>query len=74
MLFLGIVLLPVVIWSIGNFVFGSYGGSGYTDFYGSLSAKLRSGNLAAWFLALSPWLAVQVVRLAFIGWKRVERM
>jgi hypothetical protein len=69
MLFFGIVLLPIAIWVVGDFVFGAYGGSGYGDFFSSLSGKLRSGNGVAWFLVFSPWLALQVVRLALVAWR-----
>jgi hypothetical protein len=74
MLFFGIVLLPIAIWFVGDLVFGSYGGSGYGDFFSSLSGKLRSGNLVAWFLVLAPWLTVQVIRLALAGWRYAGKM
>lgn len=74
LLFLGLVLLPVVIWFVGKAVFGAYGGAGYAEFYGTLSGKIRSGNLVAWFLVLSPWLALQVVRLTAFGWRAVGKM
>jgi hypothetical protein len=74
MLFLGIALLPIAIWIVGDLVFGSYGGNGYGDFFSSLSGKLRSGNPVAWFLVLSPWLVLQVVRLALIGWRYAGKL
>jgi hypothetical protein len=74
MLFLGIVLLPIAIWFVGNLIFGAYGGSGYGDFFGGLASKLLSGNLVAWFLVLSPWLALQVVRVALIGWRHAGKL
>jgi len=74
MLFFGIVLLPIAIWIVGDAVFGSYGGRGYGDFFNSLSGKLRSGTTDAWFLVLSPWLALQVVRLALLGWRYAGKM
>ena len=74
MLLFGIVILPIAIWFVGNVVFGSYGGAGYGDFFGTLSSKLRSGDLVAWFLVLSPWLALQVVRLAAWGWRSVGKL
>ena len=74
MLLLGMVLLPVAIWFVGNLVFGSYGGTGYGDFFNSLSGKRRSGNLVAWFLVLSPYLGIQVVRFALAGWRRAGKM
>ena len=74
MLFLGFVLLPIVVWFVGNLVFGEYGGSGYGDFFGRLGSKMLSGDIAAWFLVLSPWLGLQVVRLALAGWRHARKM
>ena len=74
MLFLGIAILPIAVWLVGNAVFGSYGGAGYSDFFGILASKLRSGDLAAWFLVLSPWLALQVIRLAVFGWRNATKL
>lgn len=73
-LFFGLVLLPVVIWFVGKAVFGAYGGAGFADFYGTLSGKIRSGDLAAWFLVLSPWLAWQVLRLTALGWRSAAKL
>ena len=74
MLFFGIAILPVAVWIVGNAVFGTYGGTGYTDFFGILTAKLRSGDLVAWFLVLAPWLALQVVRLAMLAWRNTAKL
>lgn len=73
-LFLGVVVLPIVIWFIGNVVFGAYGGAGYTDFFGTLSGKIRAGDMVAWFLVLSPWLAVQSVRLTIVAWRAAGKL
>jgi hypothetical protein len=69
LLFTGLVLLPVVIYWIGPRVLGDYGGYGFADFFGSLAARLRAGEPAAWFLVLSPYLAIQVLRLTRFGWR-----
>lgn len=73
-LFLGLVVLPVVIWFVGKAVFGAYGGAGFADYYGTLSGKIRSGDLVAWFLVLSPWLAWQTLRLAILGWRAAAKL
>ena len=73
-LFFGLVLLPILIWYVGKAVFGAYGGAGFAEFYGTLSGKIRSGDLVAWFLVMSPWLAWQVVRLALLGWRAVAKL
>lgn len=73
-LFCGMVLLPILVWFVGKVVFGAYGGAGFAEFYGILSGKVRSFDLAAWFLVLSPWLGWQVIRLALRGWRAAGKM
>lgn len=74
LLFCGLVLLPILVWIVGKVVFGAYGGAGFVEFYGTLSGKIRSFDLAAWFLVLSPWLGWQVVRLTLFGWRAAGKM
>jgi hypothetical protein len=74
LLFLGIVILPIAIWFVGKAVFGVYGGTGYADFFGTLVGKIRSGDLVAWFLVLSPWLAWQIARLMALGWRAAGKL
>ena len=69
LLFVGIAILPIAVWLVGDLVFGEYDGAGYAGFFGLLAGKLRSGEPAAWFLVLAPWLGVQVIRLAALGWR-----
>ena len=73
LLFFGLVLMPVAIYALGQRVFGDYGGNGYAAFFGTLSGKIRSGDPVAWFLILSPYLAVQTLRLAAFGWRLTAR-
>lgn len=73
-LFFGLIVLPVLIWFVGKAVFGAYGGAGFAEFYGTLSGKIRSGDLVAWFLVLSPWLAWQVMRLTVVGWRAASKL
>lgn len=58
----GIVALPILVYAVGSALFGDYGGTGFSAFYGSLHSDLRTGRLAAWFLVLSPYLLWQIVR------------
>ena len=74
LLFFGLVVLPIAIWFVGKAVFGAYGGAGYMDFFGTLSAKIRSGDVVAWFLVLSPYLVWQIVRLTALGWRTVGKL
>ncbi len=74
LLFFGFVIMPIGVWFVGQAVFGAYGGTGYGDFFGTLSAKIRSGNAVAWFLVLAPWLMWQVLRLAALGWRAAAKL
>jgi len=73
LLFFGFVLMPVLIYWVGQEIFGDYGGHGYADFFGTLSAKIRSGERVAWFLVLAPYLAWQTLRLTIFGWRRANK-
>ena len=74
LLFFGLAILPIAIWFVGKAVFGAYGGAGYGDFFGTLSGKIRAGDLVAWFLVLSPWLVWQCVRLMALGWRATRKL
>jgi hypothetical protein len=72
-LFLGLVLLPIAIYLVGQAIFGEYGGSGFGHFYSGLSNRIRGGDAAAWFLVLSPYLGLQTLRLIALGWRVAGR-
>ena len=69
LLFLGFVIVPIAIYSVGQNVLGEFGGHGYADFFGTLSARIRNGDLIAWFFVLSPYLVWQVLRLTLFAWR-----
>lgn len=69
----GIVLLPVAVFIVGRVVFGTYEGDGFGGFFGALLARLFSGELAAWFLVLSPLLIVLIIRGIVLGWRLSAR-
>lgn len=72
-LFVGLVVMPLIIYQVGQAVFGAYGGVGYGDFFGTLSAKVRGGDGVAWFLIMSPYIGWQCLRLMFLGWRLAGR-
>ena len=72
-LFLGLAVLPLLIFVVGQAVFGEYGGMGFGDFFGTLSAKVRSGDYVALFLVFSPYLGWQCLRLAAYAWRASGR-
>lgn len=71
--FAGLVLLPLAIYLTGQSVFGEYGGAGFSDFYGRLSSEVREGRPVVWFLVLSPYLVVMLVRLTIWTFRRMGR-
>ena len=73
LLFLGFVVIPIPIYLVGQFLLGEFGGNGYSDFFGTLSSRIRSGDLVAWFFALSPYLAWQVMRLSIYIWRAADK-
>ncbi len=68
-LFVGLVIVPVLIYQVGQGVFGDYGGAGFGEFFGRLSGKIRHGDLSAWFLVLAPYMGWQCLRLIGLGWR-----
>ncbi len=73
LLFFGFVLMPIAIYWVGQHVFGSYGGYGFSDFFGTLSENIRSGDRTAWFFVLSPYLGWQLLRLTLLAWRRAGK-
>jgi len=69
LLFLGFVIMPIAIYWIGPRVLGEFGGYGYSDFFGGLSARIRGGDLVAWFFVLSPYLAWQILRMTLFAFR-----
>ena len=64
MLFLvGIAVLPFCVYHVGYAMFGEYGGTGFSAFFADLHAGLRNGEPAIWFLILSPYIGLQILRL-----------
>lgn len=68
-LFFGLVVVPFLIYQVGQIVFGAYGGVGYGEFFASLGTRIRSADPVAWFLVLSPYLGWQCLRLILLGWR-----
>ncbi|MBT5218241.1 MAG: hypothetical protein HOI35_01920 [Woeseia sp.] len=61
----GVAVLPFSVYLVGHSVFGEYGGSGFSAFFADLHASLRGGDLAIWFLVLSPYVGWQTLRLTY---------
>lgn len=73
LLFFGLVLMPIAIYWVGQTIFGAYGGHGYSEFFGTISEKIRAGDRVAWFLVLAPYLAWQSLRITAFAWRLLGR-
>ena len=69
----GLLVLPALIYLVGKSLFGAYGGTGFSAFYGMLNSDLRSGELAVWILVLTPYLVWQLSRLTFKSFRHISR-
>ena len=65
----GLIVLPILIFVVGQQIFGSYAGAGFRGFFGDLASKLVAGQFYAWLLVLSPYIAWQTLRLMLLGWR-----
>ncbi len=69
----GLIVLPIAIFYVGGLVFGDYGGDGFGQFFESILAKLGRGDRLAWFLVLSPYIVIQLLRIAMLAWRLSTR-
>lgn len=70
---IGLAVLPLCIYLVGEAVFGEYGNGGFSGFFAALHRELRQGEPAVWFLLLSPYLLWQLVRLTLWAARRLGR-
>ena len=73
LLFFGLLLLPLAVYLVGEVVFGAYGGTGFSAFYGTLQRAFRDGEPAVLFLVFSPYLVWQLSRLTIWGFRQSWR-
>lgn len=68
----GLFFVPMAIFFTGQTLLGSYSedGQGIGHLYGDIFGDLAAGSLFAWLLVLSPWLGVQLLRLAILPLRR----
>jgi len=60
---IGLLLLPLLLFAINDFIFGKYTGNGFVGFYNDYFHLMQKGNLAAWFISLSPYLVYLCVKI-----------
>lgn len=71
-LLFGLLILPLLVFVVGQTIFGEFAGGGLGVFYTGIHSMLRSGNVVVWFLVLSPYLILQTLRLT-VGLFRIAR-
>ena len=72
LLLFGVLILPIVIYSIGTSIFGEYAGNGFWDFFDLLRNELLAGEPVVWFLVLSPYLVWQIFRVTIWAFRRPQ--
>lgn len=72
-LLFGLLLLPVLVFAVGQGIFGEFAGGGLWAFFAGIHGMLRSGNAFVWFLVLAPYLIIQTLRLSFRLFKSAAR-
>lgn len=73
LLFVGLLILPIAVFMVGDKVFGEYGGNGFSAFYGTIHSAIRDGEPAILFLVFSPYLIWQLARLTIWGFRQTWR-
>ena len=68
----GLLCLPVAIYAVGTAIFGEFTGGGFRGFFSVVHRDLRDLDTAAWFLVVSPYLVIQLLR-ATVGLFRHAR-
>ena len=67
----GLTALPLLVYWVGMRVVGEYYlESGLSDFVWHIWSDLAAGSVLAWILIVSPYLIIQLLRLALILWRR----
>jgi len=69
----GIVVMPAVIYFIGQMIFGNYGGDGFGGFFGAIGTKLLAADGVAWLLVAAPYLIWQCLRITAYAWRRSRK-
>jgi len=62
----GVLVLPALIYGVGTLLLGAYGGGPHLgSFFGDFFRNLAGGSVRTWFLILSPFLFVSLIRFVF---------
>ena len=67
-LLVGALLIPLALYVTSPLLLGTYGGSGYAEFFDIFIRDVRAGQMGALILVISPYAALLALRLSIIGW------
>ena len=68
--FVGLLVLPICVYVVGQSFIGEYSPeAGAAGLLTAIWADLAAFAPAAWLLVLSPWLVIQLVRVAIRLWR-----
>ncbi len=70
----GVLVLPLLVYLVGQLVFGAYEQGGFGTFYGTLHGRFRAGEGAVWFLLFSPYIVWQLLRVTVRGFRAAGRL
>ena len=68
-LFVGVVLMPMLIFYVGAAALGRYEGAALGHLYGSVFAGLREPSTAAWIVILGPYGLFVLFRALRAWWR-----
>jgi hypothetical protein len=66
----GLAVLPLLIWLVGKATLGPYTNGGLLALWRDFFVALAQGSLAYWLVALGPYLALWVLRIARVSLHR----
>ena len=67
----GVLPLPILVYWVGTRVVGEYAAEGgLWALVGNIWTGLGNGSALAWLLVVSPYLIIQLLRLARVLWRR----
>lgn len=68
----GLVALPIAVYWVGQIVIGEYeSDAGLGGLIGAVWDGLGRGSIPAWILVLSPYVVIQLLRLALAALRRL---
>lgn len=73
LLLCGLLLLPPLVYFIGNSIFGAYADGNLFAFLAALYSRVLSVDLSAWFLVFMPYLLWQSLRLTLAALRHQPR-